>query len=253
MVYIDKPNINTEYLGISLRTKKNEENVLVESDFFANKFEYSFNLSELPSIDVGSGDFNIVEMSSTKEILSSSKVNFNSTTNDILITGIEKKILHDFTIVSKNINGSPVHLFKKLNLGDKCEVCWDSDLGSSNDSNCPSCGGKGTKITYSQPIKTYAGPIQQVGDNLVVREEGTISSYPPVSTTVPSLVLLMTDDIMYHQNSGEWYTIRGLNTSSSAKGINILQRVTMETIPTGSPLSDTALKQHGFKPNNKRI
>lgn len=159
------------------------------------------------------------------------------------IRGVAKKVKRDFKIACKRLNGSVVHIFKKMKLEEKCLECWDSDLDSSNNSSCSVCGGLGRVSYYSNPIKTYAGAVITTGDALTMSNVGQVGLSGSTHVSMLQDVSLFTDDIFFYHSTGKWFIVNSVAQQSTVKNIPTLQTLVISELPTGSTQIDTALKQ----------
>ena len=149
--------------------------------------------------------------------------------------GHAKSIIKDFIVVAKNLNGSKIEIFKRLNSKDKCEVCWDEDMLSSNDSNCPNCDGLGEVIAYSHPYKTYGGAIQSTSNSIIQQQEGMTVDYGADTMPLPALVVLETGDVFLYHSTGVWYYVDVSINIASLSGFNTLQTVSIHSLPSHAP------------------
>jgi len=147
--------------------------------------------------------------------------------------GIQKIKRQEFLITAKRVNGNKVLVFKKLKA-QHCPKCWDEDLQSSNNSNCPLCGGTGYVEKYSLPYFTWGGPyIVQPPSYLLGDEQGKDIFNPnhggQTSITLLPDVLVDVDDLVYIVDNGEINIVRGINISYFSN-IPLSQRLIMATL-----------------------
>ena len=157
-------------------------------------------------------------------------------TNSVMKTtresrGTSKLIRNDFRVASK-MNGGRAYLIKVKKEGAECTSCWDYDLLSSNNSNCPVCGGTGNMKYFYKPFKTNIGPIANIsGESKSTDEAGKISDNIPMKFTSLADFPLTTDDYVYSVRYGA--VLRVISTEiSETQGVSILQSVSVNEIPT---------------------
>lgn len=204
---------------------------LSEELFVEGQLEYAFNLSNSLPRDISECRY-VIEISTDKVVESSkpTKVKFSSSWQ---ISGMAKKIRYDFYIASKNLNGGRAYIFKKLFSDIKCLECWDSDLESSNDSNCPSCGGSGVTIAYSKPLKVYAGPLLYAGTTFDTGAAGKELVDRSARVTVDSDLYMSSDDVIYYVKTGEYYRVDS-STPSLLQSELVTQQLVVQLLPSNS-------------------
>lgn len=247
----DGPSLEQGTISLLLYNKQKESTSVLSIDYTISSLSFIFDISELTPSYVSHYDFSIEIRDVNGKVLASSKLKSSVGKVDSMITGVVKKVVHDFTLVAKNINGSKVVLFKKLSSGEKCKECWDDDLDSSSNSNCKTCGGTGKITRYSQPYTTYAGALQFSNDSLDHRQEGMISDYGPIVLSLPAMVKLATDDVLFYQILGIWLIVNTRVSIASLKRMDTLQTVAMSELPSHSPQVETILAYGSFKIENK--
>ena len=151
--------------------------------------------------------------------------------------GIQKLKKQEFLITAKRVNGNKVLVFKKLKA-QHCPKCWDEDLQSSNNSNCPLCGGTGYVEKYSLPYFTWGGPyITQPSSYSLGDEQGkdifNPNNWGQTSITLLPDVLIDVDDLVYVVEDGELNIVRGV-TISFFSNIPISQRLIMAPLTSES-------------------
>jgi hypothetical protein len=164
------------------------------------------------------------------------------------LSGLSKKIRHDFDIVSRNYNGSVCYFFKKLPGEEHCSECWDNDIGGSNNSNCQVCGGTGFLRYFSRPFKTVCGPISWQQETYSVDNPGKTLANPSVSINALADVVMTTDDIIYYKNTAEFYRVTS-RTVSELKAHSVLQTLNANLIPsnyTDSEICKKLLQEDGI-------
>lgn len=156
--------------------------------------------------------------------------------------GIIKTIQNDFKVACI-LNGGKAYFMKTKKDKEKCPSCWDFDLRSSNNSNCPECGGSGYVITYFRPYKTTIGTIANaLGEEKQTGEVGKIDTNSVSSFTSLADYLLSTDDIVFSITYGNVYRV--ISTSvSDTQGNQVLQRVSCQQIPSESKEAEAIVKK----------
>ena len=124
-------------------------------------------------------------------------------------------------------------------------------MDSSNDSNCKDCGGTGYKSEYSNPLKTYAGAIQDGASQTAHQQEGMISDYGTVNVSLPALILMHTDDILFYNLTGTWYIVESTLSVSGIRTDDVLQTLGMQELPSKSPQVESLLGKHRELITNK--
>lgn len=154
------------------------------------------------------------------------------------LNGLKKKIESDFRIVARGYNGSRAWFFKKLPGEEQCNECWDKDLGGSNNSSCKVCGGTGRMRYFARPYKTICGPIVWSDEKFVVDDPGKELQSTLVKITSVADLLLVTDDILYYESTGEFYRVTS-RTVSAVQSTPVLQTMISSLLP--SDYSDARL------------
>jgi hypothetical protein len=152
--------------------------------------------------------------------------------------GIIKVKKQEFLIKAKNINGNKLLVFKKLNDRVHCPDCWDKDLRTSNNTNCPTCGGTGYIDKYSEPFFTWGGPYMT---QPVTPPLGNIEGkdrYNPNLGAMASISLLpdipMNElDLVYIVEARELNIVKSI-TQTSFNNMLISQNVSVASLPVSS-------------------
>jgi len=217
-----------------LLPKKNETRML-SLPYDPRILVYTFDISEMRPSILNYYDFGVKITDSQGNEIENYPIKIKKGTRTRLLPGHAKSIIKDFIVVAKNLNGSKIEIFKRLNSKEKCEICWDEDMLSSNDSNCPNCDGLGEVITYSYAHKTYAGAVQSTSNSILQQQEGMTSNYSLDTIPLPALVVLDTGDIIFYHSTGVWYYIDTSVNIASLGGFSTLQTVAVHTLPSHAP------------------
>jgi len=251
-VFIEKrPTLEHGKISINLFNKKYGSSEVITMEYHRDQISFIFDLSELIPSQVSQYNFSISISDIDGTIVEEVKLRDSVGRIDKMLSGAVKKIIHDFIIVAKNINGSKVFIFKKMYSGENCSLCWDRDLDSSTDSNCKKCGGTGKTSRYSKPYTTYAGALQSSSNSKENMQEGMVSDYGPQTVSLPAVVELETDDIIYYQILGVWFIVNSSLSVASLKTIDSLQTVAISELPSHSPQVETLSKNKDFILSNK--
>ncbi len=224
-------NINYDEIVLSQYFGRNNTVEALRMPYEKDKIEYEFNLSRKLPREIGSFKY-IVTLTSEKDTEESrpTKIKFSTSWH---VSGMAKKIKHDFYIASKNVNGSKIFIFKKLSSGGVCPECWDDDLESSNDSNCKTCSGSGKIISYSKPVKTYAGPLIYAGVTHETMEAGKELVDSMATVTTDADIILSSDDVLFYVNTSEFYRVDSV-TPSLLQSEPVTQQLVVQELPTNS-------------------
>ena len=239
IISMDSSSIDIGNISISLSSTKKESTLVSSIPYEKAQLVYEFDLSE-HSIK-NPGDFSYVIMIADTTTNESSKPTKIASGAPFYISGAIKKIQNDFRIVAKQYNGSIIYLFKKI-VGDAvCLECWDSDLMGSSNSNCTTCGGTGKMTYYSNPYKTYGDAIKFSDEKFGTQDSGKVMENTMVQMATIADFILTTDDMVYYENSGDWYRIK-TRTVSELKSYPVLQKFIMDIMPSGAPETEIAYK-----------
>jgi hypothetical protein len=247
----NRPTLERGEIVLLLSPPKSRGAKILSQEYKDDVLSFTFDISELRPMYVTFYDLTIELRDINGNIIGEAKLKKSVGKIDSMITGITKKVIQDFIIVAKNINGSKVFIFKKMNTGEKCKECWDYDLDSSMNSNCPVCGGTGMSTRYSQSYVTYAGAIQASSLSRENTQEGMTSNYGPSQLSLPSMIELETDDVLFYQIRGMWFIVNSNITISALKNIDTLQTVAISELPSHSPQIETLSKDREWKLTNK--
>ena len=162
------------------------------------------------------------------------------------LSGVKKKIESDFRIVAKGYNGSTAWFFKKLPDDGHCPVCWDKDLGGSNNSSCEACGGTGKQRYFTRPYKTICGPIVWADEKFTISVPGKKLQSTLVVIMAIADLLLTTDDIIFYEGTGEFYRVYS-RTTSDVMTVPVLQKLVSSLLP--SDYVDARVCQNLLKDN----
>jgi hypothetical protein len=220
--------------------------VVGEQPYNKMDYAYTFDLSDNAPYNIGDYDYKVeVESAdgSKKEESRTLRLFGGAPTH---IRGAIKKVRNDFKIVSKKYNGSVVYLFKRIPGQEKCPVCWDEDLQSSNNSNCPECGGTGFVTYYANPYKTYAGPMHWDNETFSTEDAGKVMQNPTVQVSTIADFVLMENDLIYYVKTGDWLRVKA-RTVSELQTYPVLQTFIAATMPSDSPEVEKAKKLLGDK------
>jgi hypothetical protein len=252
-VFLDKrPTLEEGKISLLLFSKTGSGSTqILSQDYSKDVLSFIFDISEVRPLYVSR--YNLAIEIKDNDGISIEEVKLRDTKGkiDALITGAVKKVIHDFIVVAKNINGSKVFLFKKMSSGERCQQCWDYDLDSSTNSDCPTCGGTGQLFRYSKPYITYGGALQSSSISRQHAQEGMIADYGETKLSLPALVELRTDDIVYYQILGLWFIVNSNLTISGLKSIDTLQTILMNELPSHSPQIKTLSMDDSFTITNK--
>lgn len=238
-------------ISLDLRLGKNEKISRVKLAFSPLALSYIFDIAEMFPSKIFEYNFSISILNNEGEKQEEANIRSLTAGNSYLLSGVAAKVIHDFCIVAKNINGSACLIFKRVTSQEKCSVCWDKDMNSSNNSNCKSCGGTGYKSEYSNPFKTYAGAIQDGASQTAHQQEGMISDYGAVMVSLPALILMHTDDILFYKLTGTWYIVESSISVSGVRTDDVLQTIGMQEPPSKSPQVESLLAKHRDEITNK--
>lgn len=200
---------------------------------------YSFDLSNKDIKNIGDFDYYVEVTSSTASDKSKKAKIFNGVPPHI--AGAIKKIKSDFRTVAKTHNGGLIYMFKRMPSEQKCTVCWDEDLMASNNSSCEECGGKGFLSYYSQPYKTYGSAINFQNEKYGTQDQGKTMESTTVTMSALADFVLTTDDMVYYDNTGDWYRVKA-RTVSELQSVPTLQLLVMDLMPSGAPETEAAYK-----------
>jgi len=152
--------------------------------------------------------------------------------------GIMKQQRYEFLIKAKKVNGNKLLIFKKIHTKEHCPDCWDDDLQSSSNTNCPTCGGTGYIDKYSYPFFTWGGPyINQAAAYPKGTEDGKDMFNPQYGNT--SNITLLPDvpidigDLIYVVDNGELGRVLNM-TNTFFSNILLTQSATITVLPTAS-------------------
>jgi hypothetical protein len=208
-------------------------------DYDNRKLDYEFNLSRKEPKSVADFDY-FAEVTSGENSERSRKAKlFGGAPHHI--SGAVKKIQNDFRVVAKTHNGSIVYMFKRIPGEARCPECWDEDLMSSNNSNCPVCGGKGFMSYYSTPYKTYGSAINFANEKYGTQDQGKTMENTSVTMSAVADFVLTTDDMVYYDKTGDWYRVKA-RTISELQTVPVLQNLIMDLMPSDSPEVEIAEK-----------
>ena len=234
-------------LSLMLYISKGAIETVMTLPYTNREVGYSFNLSKrLPR---SLGDFEYVVSLSGGGLLDETKKSSLSGNVPHHISGVIKRIRHDFTIISKKYNGSVAYFFKKIKGETTCPDCWDKDLRSSNNSNCKTCGGTGYISYFTNPYKTYCGEIKWSNETYTTEDPGKSMPTTTVSISALADLILTTDDIVYYVNTGDFLRVVS-RTVSEMRANPVLQTLVSNTIPSNFPDAEICKKnaiESGFK------
>ena len=237
--------IKSGIIKLKLVVDRKNSTVVAEQPFDFLTLVYDFNLSGNSPYNIGDYDY-IVEIDDGEQQDYSRPIKLFGGA-PVYIRGAIKKIRDDFRRVAKSLNGSVVYLFKRIPGSQKCEACWDEDLQSSNNTNCKVCGGTGFISYYSNPFKTYAGPLNFANETFSTEDAGKVLQTPSVTLSVIADFILIENDIIFYAKTGDWYRVKA-RTVSELQTYPVLQNFIAAVMPSGSPEVEQASKiLQGFK------
>ncbi len=235
-------NIKDGTITLNLYLSKNDKEKLISLPYSNLTVSYDFNFSKILPRNISDFEYNIVvsDDNSTEE---TRKVRlFPSLPHHL--SGAIKKIQHDFSIISRKYNGSEALFFKKIPGEDNCTECWDNDLQSSNNSNCPVCGGTGKMRYFSNPYKTICGPIKWQQETYSIDNPGkALASTSVMISSLPDL-MLTTDDVIFYKKTGEFFRVVS-RTVSELQTMPSLQNFVANLIPSDYPDAEICSKLMG--------
>jgi len=157
-LFVYQEDIVFNKIVLKQQGKKNEWLLLTEYDYIPDKISYSYSdFNNLVNIDPTQITFKVV-FKYNDNIVKEIELQTANMVSQPWQRGIIKLKTHEFLIKAKKINGNKLLIFKNLFTKDYCPKCWDNDLKSSNNTNCPLCGGTGYIDKFSQPFFTWGGP-----------------------------------------------------------------------------------------------
>jgi hypothetical protein len=224
------PSIKSGKVHLKLFLKKGNEEVISELEYSNDIIEYVFDMSKKLPRNISDFDYKIVVFDD-RNIDETRKLKLFGNA-PYYLSGVIKKIRHDFDIVSRKYNGSYGYFFKKLPGEEKCPECWDKDLGGSNNSNCPICGGTGKMRSFTNPVKVSCGPIKWQQETYSIDNPGKVLANPSVSISAIADIVLTTDDIIYYERTGEFYRVVN-RTVSEIQTFPVLQTLVANLLPSG--------------------
>jgi len=231
--------METGTITLRLSISKKEDSFVVELPYERTKIVYDFDLSkEAPK---NPGDFKYLVTVSDGNTDETSRPTIVGSGAPHHISGAVKKIQHDFRRVAKQYNGSVIYMFKKIPTGGNCTDCWDEDLMGSNNSNCKTCGGTGKVTYYSQPFKSYGDAVKFTNEKYGTQDSGKVMENTAVQMSAVADFVLTTDDMVYYDNTGDWYRVKA-RTVSELQSFPVLQMLIMDLMPSGAPETETAYK-----------
>jgi len=157
-LFVANENINCDTIEI-YQPSKSEDDWQLLKNFTYNPSKIDYSVKDMNKfnreIDIQSYKIVFKDNDATiKEIVLSTSNSAQPTWK----RGIAKQQRYEFLIKAKRINGNKLLIFKKIKSKEHCPSCWDDDLQSSNNTNCPVCGGTGYIDKYSIPFFTWGGP-----------------------------------------------------------------------------------------------
>ena len=233
-------------IDLVLFLNKKSQEIISTQEYSSLKLDYSFNLSKHFPRNIIDFEYKIIVRNESLTEETRKSAIFGKLPHHL--SGVVKKIRNDFSIVSRQHNGSIAYFFKKLPGEKRCDVCWDNDLKSSNNSNCPVCGGTGKIRYFSDPVKTICGPIKWQNESYSIDNPGKALSSPTVSMSALADVVLTTDDIVFYVSTSEFYRVIS-RTVSEIKGYATLQTLVSNLLPsnyTDTKICFDKLKDEGI-------
>jgi hypothetical protein len=230
---IDEPTYDT----LIVYQQDKDEKWKKISEFPYQKDKISFTIKGLKNfiIEIDEGLYKV------ELVLNGAIVNsiVSPTMNTISVSwkrGIAKLKRHEFFIKAKKINGNKLLIFKKLGNREHCPQCWDEDLKSSNNTNCPLCGGTGYIEKYSQPFFTWGGPYMTQPSSVPLGNPEGKDKFNPNYGSMSSITLLPDIpinqfDLIYIIEAGELNIVKNI-TQTFFNNIIISQNATIASIPS---------------------
>lgn len=234
------PSIKDGTIELILFLKKGNEEVVSTLNYSFDKLDYEFDMSKKFPRNIVDFDYKIIVKNDSKQEETRRLKLYGNLPKHL--SGAAKKIRNDFDIVSRNYNGSVAYFFKKLPGNERCPICWDEDLQSSNNSNCPSCNGTGKVRYFSSPFKTVCGPIKWQNEAFTIDNPGKVLASPTVSISALADLVLTTDDIIYYKATSEFYRVIS-RTPSELQGYAVLQTLVANLLPSNYTDAEICLKK----------
>ena len=240
-VLIDVPpeNISEGTIELRMVVDKGDSTPVATQPYTHTVLSYEFRLSGSSPYNIGDYDYIIRISDGIAEEKSRILKMFDGLPS--YLRGALKKIRRDFEIISKQYNGSIVYLFKRLPSKEHCPVCWDNDLRSSSNSNCPTCGGTGFITYYTSPYKTYAGPLHFSNETFSTDDTGKTAQGHLSSVATIASFILTENDMLYYDKTKEWYRVKA-RTVSELRNYPVLQTFTVSLMPSTAPEVEVAKK-----------